>query len=132
MTDKPKSIDDTQWLKWQLEELAAAEDIEGDELDIHGETEQGIEGVCTVKITDIASRALSAIKSLQLDLGLMEAARDHRARLLLSCEAALAERDEKILKLTSGRCQECNGTGEILQNDGSDSSGTLITCECRL
>lgn len=26
-------------------------------------------------------------------------------------------------------CKECGGTGEILQDDGSDSTGTLIPCE---
>ena len=26
-------------------------------------------------------------------------------------------------------CIECHGTGEILQDDGSDSSGTFIDCE---
>lgn len=26
-------------------------------------------------------------------------------------------------------CEECGGEGEILQDDGSDSTGTLIPCE---
>ena len=26
-------------------------------------------------------------------------------------------------------CNACNGTGEILQDDGSDSTGTWIPCE---
>ena len=26
-------------------------------------------------------------------------------------------------------CEECDGTGEIIQDDGSDSTGTIITCE---
>ena len=29
-------------------------------------------------------------------------------------------------------CKSCNGSGEITQDDGSDSSGTTITCECQL
>jgi hypothetical protein len=47
---------------WQLEELAAADEIDCDEIEILGEDTQGNEGFCTVKIADIAKNALSLMK----------------------------------------------------------------------
>lgn len=93
---------ESEWLKWQLEELAGQDDvdIESNELEIIGENEQGQEGYCTVKITDIAQKALDRIKGLELDLGLANVALQQKTDLLESCEKALAERNESIMAVT--------------------------------
>jgi len=60
-------IMDSEMIKWQLEELSAfdSDDIESNEFDIYGEDEHGYEGSFSVKITEIASKALSRIDALE-------------------------------------------------------------------
>lgn len=52
------------WIKWQLTDLSQADDIDCDEIDIHGEDAGGRDAICTVKITDIAQQALDLIDHL--------------------------------------------------------------------
>lgn len=35
----------------------------------------------------------------------------------------------KLLAELNRQCKECNGTGEILLYDGSDTTGALVDCE---
>ena len=62
-------MDDEQieTIKWKLTELANSdpENVEGNEYEILGEDEQGRDGYCTVKITDVAEQALALISHLQ-------------------------------------------------------------------
>ncbi len=86
---------ETDFLKWQLFELASQQesDIESNEIEILGETADGQEGFYTMKITEIAEKAHDLIKELELELGLIEIALKDKSALLESCEKALAERD---------------------------------------
>ena len=54
-------------VRWYLSELSCqdADDIEGNDIDIYGEDENGVEGSFSIGITDIAQKALDIIKSLE-------------------------------------------------------------------
>lgn len=65
VTRDTQPISKAEWIKWQLEELAALEDIEDGEFEIYGEDAEGREGSTSVKITDTASSALALIKELE-------------------------------------------------------------------
>ena len=62
-----KNQQEIEWIKWQLNDLAAtpAEDIETGSFEVYGEDEQGREGSCEVEIPDLAQQALDVIKQLQ-------------------------------------------------------------------
>lgn len=62
--------DKTEFIKWQLTELANQDknDIESNEFEMYGEDEQGREGCCTVEITELAQQAYDEIKQLQAQL----------------------------------------------------------------
>ncbi len=56
-----------EFIKWKLLELANSDprNIEGNDLEIIGEDEQGRDGYCTVKITNLAAETLELIEYLQ-------------------------------------------------------------------
>lgn len=56
-------------LKWFLEEVVNAEEdqIEDGEIEIYGETESGIEGSATVKLSELCAGALNRIQQLESD-----------------------------------------------------------------
>ena len=58
---------DVDMTKWMLEELSLQDEglIECNELEIYGEDENGVSGVFTTKITDVAENGLKLIKSLE-------------------------------------------------------------------
>jgi hypothetical protein len=58
---------DIDTLKFFLLELANSdsENIESDDFEIYGETEEGLSGTCFCKITDVAAEALKKINELQ-------------------------------------------------------------------
>lgn len=49
----------------------------------------------------------------------------------MACRALTKKKAAELRKILwpEGDCEHCSGEGEILQDDGSDSTGTLIPCE---
>jgi len=82
-------------LCWFLRDVscADADQIEGNTIDIYGETESGADTSCEVDIRELCGAAHERIKELELNLGLMTVARDQQAELRKSCEKALHQRD---------------------------------------
>ena len=60
------SKDNVTIVLWELSELenSEPENIESNDLEIMGEDEQGMDGYCTVQITEVAGRAVALIQAL--------------------------------------------------------------------
>lgn len=66
--DNLKTTLETDVLKLELVELECADGIDSDEIEIHGEDEEGREGCYTANITEIAHKAIEYMETLEESL----------------------------------------------------------------
>lgn len=79
-------MDKQEILLCKLQELSLydADMIDSDDFEIHGETESGLEGVCTVSIVKTSQEAFELIEQLQRERDELKALADERKQFIVN------------------------------------------------